>query len=207
MASNEQKTAELHSAQFNPNATVRTERCRSRGGARGGSDTGGCWTSVTNPTAEHLDEAKKHQKMAADHRAASLALRDAEARACIGIPDEDRDMSPFEHREDIGSVEPLNEGTGSFKGDSSQRAVGAIIVFRAVPGMSAQWLQRVVDCHLARNAALGHDVPEMPYCPLVPKNVSAKVSATDTGFAVAIRSDDSQTAQEVLRRARALVTR
>jgi hypothetical protein len=82
---------------------------------------------------------------------------------------------------------------------------GAVIVFRATPGMTAEWLQRVVDCHLARNAALGHDVPEMPDCPLVPKGVAATVKATDAGFAVAVRSEDSSTAAEVLRRARSLV--
>jgi hypothetical protein len=85
--------------------------------------------------------------------------------------------------------------------------MGAIITFRAVKGMTAQWLQRVVDCHLARNAALGHELPEMAYCPLVPKDVSAHVSATDTGFAVAVRSDDATTAAEILGRARSLVTR
>jgi hypothetical protein len=68
-----------------------------------------------------------------------------------------------------------------------------------------QWLQRLVDCHLARNAALGHDVPEMPYCPLVPKGVTASVAPTTTGFAISVRADDTDTANEVLRRARMLV--
>ena len=141
--------------------------------------------------------------MAADHRAASQALRDAEARACVGLSDDDRDTSPFAHREDISSVEPLTDNVSSGKGQYARMA-GAVITFRAVPGMTAQWLQRVVDCHVARNAALGHDVPEMPYCPLVPKNVAAQVTATSAGFAVAVRSDDVDTAKEVLRRARTL---
>jgi hypothetical protein len=66
-------------------------------------------------------------------------------------------------------------------------------------------LQRIVDCHLARNAALGHEAPEMPDCPLVPKGVTGKVTATSDGFAVAVASDDSATAAEILRRARAVV--
>ena len=142
--------------------------------------------------------------MAADHRAASQALRDAEARACVGISDSDRDMSPFDHREDIASVEPLVD---TWTKVQYGKTVGAVVTFRAVPGMTAQWLQRVVDCHLARNAALGYDVPEMPYCPLVPKEASAKVTGMDTGFAVAIRSDNSDTANEILKRARALVAK
>ncbi len=205
MAENEEKTAQLHTTQYDPNASVKKERC-SAGSARVAADVGGCWTSVTNPTSEHLHEAKKHQKMAADHRTGSQALRDAEGRACIGLSDDDRDMSPFDHRQDIASVEPLTVGTTSGK-SQSVRTEGAIVTFRAVPGMTAQWLQRVVGCHLARNAALGHDVPEMAYCPLVPKGATARVSGTDAGFAVAIRADDSQTAQEILRRARALTSR
>ena len=45
----------------------------------------------------------------------------------------------------------------------------------------------------------------MTYCPLVPKDVTAKVVPTETGFAVEVRSDDSATADEILRRARGLV--
>ena len=200
MAGTEDKAAELHAAQYNPDAAG--QRCSRGSGARDGD--GSCWTR--NVTAGHLDEAKKHREMAADHRAASQALRDAETGACVGLSDDDRDMSPFMHRDDIASVEPLTEGTTSGKNQSA-RTTGAIITFRAAPGMTAQWLQRVVDCHLGRNAALGHDVPEMPYCPLVPKGVTARVTATDAGFAIAVRSDDSQTSQEILRRARALVGR
>jgi hypothetical protein len=153
---------------------------------------------VTNPTQQHLDDARQHRKAAADHRAASQALRDAESKACAGIPDEDRDMSPFEHRDDIASVTSLGASGG--KG----RVEGAVITFHAMPGMSAQWLQRVVDCHLARNAAMGHEAPEMPYCPLVPKDVTAKVSGTSDGFAVQVRSDNPAAAQEIWKRAQTL---
>jgi hypothetical protein len=48
----------------------------------------------------------------------------------------------------------------------------AIVMFRARPSMTAEWLQRVVDCHPARNAALGHVVLDLPDCPLVPKGVA-----------------------------------
>lgn len=197
-ATDHDRLADTHAAaQYGADASVGVQNC---------DDRGGCWTSTTNPTEAHQGETKKHRKMAADHRAASQALRDAEARACVGLGDDNRDMSPFGHREDIASVEPLVENVPSGKVQFS-KTTGAVITFRARPGMTAQWLQRMVDCHLARNAALGHDVPEMPYCPLVPKNVTARVTATETGFAVAVRSDDSDTAAEVLRRARALLSR
>lgn len=162
-----------------------------------------CWTSVLNPNAEHRREVAEHRRLAAEHRAASQALRDAEARACAGVPEPDRDMSPFSHREDIESVDLLYVRASG--GRSAARLLGATVVFRAVPGMTAEWFQRVIDCHLARNAALGHDVPWMPYCPLVLRDVSAQVKSTGRGFVVEIQSDDVGRAREILERAQRLV--
>jgi hypothetical protein len=199
------KAGEQHEAEFDPNAAARQDNCRERVGGTARVDIGGvCWASVTNPTATHLEQAKEHRRVAAEHRAASMALREAEARACAGISLEDRDMSPFDHVEDIASVQPLVEPTGSPKA-RTQRTAGAIVTFRAVPGMTAEWLQREVDCHLARNASLGHVVPEMPNCPLVPNGVQARVASTGNGFAVTIRSDSDQAAKDVLARAQRIL--
>jgi hypothetical protein len=202
MAEGADKSAELHAAQYAPDASE--ERCIRRGSAARDRDSDGCWTM--NATAEHLADASKQRKIAADHRAASEVLRTAEARACAGLSDDDRDMSPFFHRDDIAGVEALNVSAGSGK---SHRTImeGAVVTFRPVPGMTAQWLQRVVDCHVARNAALGHDLAEMPYCPLVLNGVTARVTSTPTGLAVAVSSEDSGAAQQILDRSRALVGR
>lgn len=206
MARQAELGAAQHQARYEASATQTTEHCgRSNFGA-GGVLEGVCWTSTQNPTAEHLEQARKLREAAAQHRAASEALRDAEARACVGLSEQDRDTGPFEHREDIASVEPLTTSISSGK-TPYVKLEGAVVTFRAVPGMTAQWLQRLVDCHLARNAALGHHVPEMPDCPLVPKGVTATVAPTSAGFAVAVKSDDQDTAREVLRRARKLVGR
>ena len=145
MAKQEDQAARAHSAQYDASAQSKTEAC----------SRGGCWTSTTNPTKEHDADAQRHRELAAKHRAASAALAQAEARACTGISNDDRDISPFFHREDIKSVSPLVEQIRQGKNVVDKR-VGASIVFRAVPGMTAEWLQRVVDCHLARAAAAGH---------------------------------------------------
>ncbi len=108
------------------------------------------------------------------------------------------------HREDIASVEPSYQTVRSGKTETRELH-GATVVFRALPGLTAPWLQRVVDCHLARNAALGHAVPEMPYCPLVPKGVSATVTETRDGFAVTISAKDAETANEILTRSKGLL--
>lgn len=201
MAANEVKTSQLHSAEYDSSATARREHCTNSATARWGNGGGGCWTSVTNPTAEHLDETKKHQRMAADHRAASQVLRDAEARACVGVSELDRDVSPFAHREDVLRVASLRSG------GPSSRVEGVVVTFRALPGLTTEWLQKVVDCHIARNAALGHDVAEMAYCPLVPKGATAQVSQVADGFAVTIRTTDPDSIPELVRRAEALTRR
>lgn len=200
-----QRANQQHAAQHDPKARETVERCsgsRQRLSAIQNADS--CWTSVRNPTAAHAREAAVHRRHAADHRAASASLRDAEANSCKGISENDRDMTPFSHREDIAGVAPLTESGGNQKVPVVD-TLGAVVTFRAVPGMTAEWLQRLVDCHIARNSALGHAVPEMPDCPLVPKGVSASVSSSGDGFRVSIRASDPAGAREVLARAQRLV--
>jgi hypothetical protein len=199
MARGENQSAAAHVAQYDPSAMAERRRC---GSSR---EIDVCWSSVFNPMATHLREADEHRKLAAQHRAASQALRDAEARACTGLSERDRDMSPFVHREEIARVEPLFTGAASPKSAAQTR--GATIFFRAAPGLTAPWLQRVVDCHIARNAALGHDAREMPYCPLVPKDVTARVTERGAELAVEVSSSDPAVAQEIVRRAQALAAR
>jgi hypothetical protein len=157
-----------------------------------------CWTSNRGSVDEH-------RAMAARHRAESAALRNAEAQACVGITESDRNMSPFEHAADIVSVEPYIQEERIGDSGVTKREAGAIVIFRAVPGLTAEWLQRLVDCHLARNAALGHLVPEMPNCPLVPRGVTASVRSVGNGFAVEVEGRDPDTAHAILARSQRLV--
>jgi hypothetical protein len=198
MASQEEKSSETHGVQYDPAASATKKACAVGRGAA-------CWTSTTNPTAQHEKDSAHHRELAAQHRAGSEALRNAEASACSGVPEEDRDESPFDHPDDIRSVSPLREDVKLGK-SNAPRMAGAEVVFAAVPGMTAEWLQRVVDCHLARNAAIGHETAagDMPYCPLTLRGAQARVRSVGDGFAVAIRSDDTATAEEILRRAESL---
>lgn len=168
-----------------------------------------CWTAMRTSTEQHRDEAAQHARIAAAHRRASAALRQAEARACGLVSQTDRDTSPFQRTEDIVRAEPLVEADlGGDMGRTGEavgtRIVGAVVTFRAVPGLTVPRFQQMIDCHLARNAALGHVVPEMPDCPLVPRGANARVRASGTGFAVEIRGADSASAREILARARRL---
>lgn len=194
MAKQEEQAGAAHAEQHDPDAKQAQTTCGGKGG---------CWTSVSNPTGQHGADADKHRELAKKHRVASTALASAEASACAGISDDDRDISPFYHREDIQSVSTYSESVKSGKGTVA-KVVGATVVFRALPGMTAEWLQRVVDCHLARAASVGHEMPEMDYCPLELKGVKAKVTSAGNGFAVNISSDDDNTVEQIKKRALAL---
>jgi hypothetical protein len=191
-ARTDDREAVAYAARFDPNAVSFREHCTPGGAGRRGDSLGECWESRINPTDSELDEARAHQRAAAEHRAASQALRTAEARACAGLSEYDRDVSPFAHRGDILRVTQLPKG--------------ALVVFRPVTTMTAASLQKIVDCHLARNDALGHQVPWMLYCPLVPRGVSATVTPQPDGLSVLIETPDADAAREVKYRVGALIT-
>jgi hypothetical protein len=201
-AQKEQEAAAAHRSLHDPSLAESHERCS--GGAARLPDAGvPCWTAVRNPTDEHVRMSEQHRKLAEKHRAAAQVLRDAEARACVGVSAYDRDVSPFAHREDIAAVAPITGRVSVGKGGPLvERTYGARITFHDVPGLTAPRLRQIIDCHLARNAALGHDLSEMPYCPLVPNGVTAQVQQTESGHVVVeVRSDEPQVAQEVWNRA------
>jgi hypothetical protein len=194
MAAREDRAAGAHAEQHDPKASTPGEQC---------AGWGGCWTSSRNPTAQHAEDAKQHHELAQKHRAAAAALAGAEASSCAGLSDADRDISPFYHRDDIVSVSKLM-GKVPAGWEPGQMEIGSTIAFRAVRGMTREWLQRVVDCHMARAAAVGYDMPEMGYCPLALKGVKATTTSTSNGFAVNVSSDDAATVAEIEKRANAL---
>jgi hypothetical protein len=197
MAKQEDTAASGHEAQHDPNAKTTTEHC-----PRGQSNP--CWTSTANPTQKHESDAEAHKEMGAKHRAAAAALAQAETVSCAGVDEADRDASPFYHREDISSVIPFERTVQNGK-QTSKELAGATVTFRAVPMLTTEWLQHEINCHLARAAAVGFDMPEMSYCPLMLKGVKATVAAAGDTFLVQVVSDDANTAKEILSRAQALV--
>lgn len=198
MARAENRAAAADDARYDPGAREVREFCNS---SNASTDVDVCWTSVRNPTAVHLARAEEHRKRAAQHRAASQALRDAEARACAGVSELDRSISPFEHREEISRVDLVDTNV------PERRTRGVRVVFRAVPGLSAERMQRLVDCHTARNAALGHDMPDMPFCPLVLRGVEAQVVRAGSDLGVEVTSSDPSVVHEIIRRGLALLSR
>ena len=181
-------------AEYDPHAAEAVERCS---GAIAHADyTDACWTSLVNPTDDRLREARHFRRLAAQQRAQSQRLRDAEARACAGVTPTNRDESPFAHSEDIVGVVPaLDHGPLA-----PAKAGGIAVTFRSVPGLTAIWLQHVIECHIARNEAMGHEGDEMTFCPLVPMGVRTAVTATAVGIVVEIRSNDQTVVADLLHR-------
>ncbi len=146
----------------------------------------------TNPTEEHRRAAAKLRREAAAHRRASMALRAAEQRSCAGIPDEVKDLSPFFYDHFI-------------LGAQFEREDEVVVHFRAVEKSTTERLQDWVDCHLARNAALGYDNSHMPFCPLAVQGVSAEVRSTSAGFDIVLTASSNEAMRDVSDRVRDLV--
>ena len=206
-ASSEDQAATKHAAKFDTKATSRLGPSATTYAGCTTYASSNCyiaWQSTQNPTQQHREEAARHRRVAEQHRVASQSLREAEQRFCSGVPPEDRDMSPFYHREDITVVGTVKQGPGIYGGQGETSPNGARVAFRAVPGLTGEWLQRVVDCHLARNAVAGTTDTTMDYCPLAVPHTTASVVSTGKGFAVDITSDDADSVREIVKRAQAL---
>jgi len=158
------------------------------------------WSMTKNPTEYELSQAAAHLAQAKKHREAARALRDAEARACSQIAFRDRDLSPLLRQRDVESVEEIGHSGG--RGPLGSPA-GAAIVFAAVSGLTAEVLQHIAECHLARNAALGFDQTDYTD-PLNVHGASVKVRTSGERVVMEITSTDAGAALEILRRARAL---
>jgi hypothetical protein len=148
--------------------------------------------------------ANRHRELAARHRAAAKNLRAAEERECAGIAEEERASGPFLQRDNIVSVSTIVESSPpGFEVYNETRTSGARIVLRPTPHMTAEWLQHTVNCFIAKTIS-GPTTPEMASSPLALDGVDADVSSTGDGFAIEITAEDSDTVEEIIRRAEAL---
>jgi hypothetical protein len=125
----------------------------------------------------------------------------AETIACAEVPDVDRDQGPFGRRDRIERVEEVRERTFP---KAPPQLVGAAVYVRATPGVTEQWLGRVVECHLAHRAALGGLASDAATSPFA-EDARVSVSSTPTSFRVAITSPDLEVARSVVAKAERLV--
>jgi hypothetical protein len=134
--------------------------------------------------AEHENAARLAQgdaEQSQEHLAAAKRLRDQEQVACYGVPDSDRIQGPFAHPNEVTSVEVLRDRGVFPKGPLEP--VGVAVNLRAEPGMTQQWLGRVVACHMAHIAVAG---PDPQPSPLSVANTQVAVTPTAVGFRVTV---------------------
>ena len=145
------------------------------------------WSSVTVDDAARLAEARR---LGTDRRRSSVSLRTAEEQACSGLAEPDRDESPFAHHDEIVRVDPIEHGVR--------------VHFRHVDGLTADWLEHLVECHLARDEVIGPDGPDTKECPLAVRGAITHVAVDGAGYVIEVRSNDVDAAAEIVRRAGAL---
>ena len=102
------------------------------------------------------------------------------------------------------AIQELKTPTGSSKAGELTRVAGAKVTIRAVPGLTKEYLQRLVSCHLARNSSMGHAMAEMATCPLGVKGATATVEGEGGAFVVRVTSEEDAAATEIVKRTRTL---
>ena len=99
-------------------------------------------------------------------------------------------MSPVDHREDIAGIAPYNVATTAGVKNQTTKLRGAVVTFRAVPGMTAEWLQRVVQ----NDIALGS-------CDFGDPRATVDVTSAGGGFWVRITASSNGDADQILHKA------
>jgi hypothetical protein len=138
-----------------------------------------------------------------EHLAAAQQLRANAASACADVPEAERDAGPFVHGDRIVAVEEVQDRVFP---KAPLRPFGVAVTIRATPGMTEQWLGRIIQCHVAHHAAVGTSADNQA-SPLLTDGVHIHVSPTAVGFKVSITSADADTAQSVITRAQTAVAR
>lgn len=117
--------------------------------------------------------------------------------------DDDKALGPVLGGDAVQGVQPLYGTVEGAKTGHQLVLRGATVIVSALPGMTAEWLDRALECHGAREA-LGH-APAAPNDPfwLPGSFVDIDVRSAKDGFDVAIAGYSSDDAREILVRASA----
>src|SRR5882672_10941846 len=122
--------------------------------------------------------------------------------ACRDIPAAEWSGTALTNPQDVRAVQEIKPETPGSETETIVQRWGARIVLRAQPGMTAEWLRRVAECHMAQVAAPG-GLPATP-SPLDVKGASVSVQSAGDGFAVDLTSSDPKVGRQILARAQTL---
>lgn len=159
-----------------------------------------CWD-----TGEEKIAHEEYMTQLASERAAADAARDQRAdrrlvdeeqAACAGIAQSEIEHTVFSHRREIADVIPHREG------DSLR---GVRIVWKQVPGLTADWMRKSIACHRAQYERMGESPLYFPKDPTLVAHASVTVEERAGHLEVVVDTTDSAASQLALDRANDLL--
>jgi hypothetical protein len=120
--------------------------------------------------------------------------------ACTGISGAEVQRAVETIRPDIDAVGPKTVPRYAGKTAPWPQLVGAIIYVRAMPGITEEYMTRLLQCHALAPAPCS----AKGRCPFALHGIHVSTMPLPTGFAVSIESQDPDIADEILRRSQEL---
>jgi hypothetical protein len=128
----------------------------------------------------------------------------AEPAVCVAVPEAETHLAVLLSPQNVVSVEALD---GKRQDDPTvPPGVGARIVVASRAFVTADWLQHVIDCHLAARVATGGKA-NATQLPLDVDGARAHVTRSGGSLTVDVTAADARGAREILSRALALAPR
>jgi hypothetical protein len=134
------------------------------------------------------------------------ATPDEVASACAGVPDVERDHPSMLQPPELEGVRQ-SLGEQRYIKFTRQELRGAELLVRPTPGVSRQWIARVIRCHVAYHELPGTNAPQALDEPLFVDDAQVTFDETDTSFVIRIQGSNRAEGEEILARAQRLVAR
>jgi|SRR5580658_4599331 hypothetical protein len=166
-------------------------------GLRAGRTAWLCGTAVALLTLVGCGGASSSAKSPSDQAAELVRTR------CASNADETA-MAPVLDGTAIESVEPLYVSVGGYKTSSATELAGSTLKVRPLPGVTAEWLTRALECHSAKRMMgnIASTVSPDPFW-LPGKIVEIDARSAHDGFLVDVRAAGPVDGHQVLDRAKA----
>jgi hypothetical protein len=117
--------------------------------------------------------------------------------------DDDKALAPVLSGDAVQRVQPLYSTVEGAKTGPQSELRGATVTVAALPGLTAEWLDRALECHSAKEM-LGHEpAPSDDPFWLPGSSVDIDVTSDRDGFNVAITAYSANDARQILTRANA----
>jgi hypothetical protein len=124
---------------------------------------------------------------------------------CAGVAESERERPSILERDSVESVHALM-GEQKYLKYSVSQLRGAEIVVRAAPGLTRQWVARVLRCHVAWHDVVASGSGAGSADPLVVGRPDLSFAETETGFVVRIAGRSTAEGEEILRRAQEMAS-